>query len=202
MNKISKFFCTLTFALHVPLAVHAAEPATATFAGGCFWCIEHPFDALPGVLETTSGFANGDTPDPTYEQVSAGGTGYYEAVQVKYDPDLVTYETLLRTYWPNVDPVDNKGQFCDRGATYRPAVFYSTPEEKKAAEASKNQAQARIQQEVVVPVIKFTNFYAAEEYHQDYRLKNPTKYKFYRWKCGRDARLDEVWNGIKALPAT
>jgi peptide-methionine (S)-S-oxide reductase len=173
----------------------AAGLAVATFAGGCFWCMEPPFDKTEGVVSTTSGYTGGHKAGATYEQVTAGGTGHYEAVRVVYDPQKVSYDKLLDVFWRNVDPVDAGGQFCDRGASYRTAVFAHDPEQKRLAEASKQalDASRRLSKPVVTPVLDAGPFWAAEEYHQDYYLKNPSKYKFYRWNCGRDARLETLW---------
>jgi len=180
---------------------HAEDIKTATFAGGCFWCMEKPFEELPGVLDVKSGFGNGTVENPSYKQVSAGGTGHYEVVEVTYDADQIDYATILRTYWPNVDPFDAGGQFCDRGSTYAPAIFYQTKEEKAAATASKEAVEKLLGKSVVVPIVEYKSFYPAEEYHQDYEKKNQVRYKFYRWNCGRYARLTEVWNELKAIPA-
>jgi peptide-methionine (S)-S-oxide reductase len=173
----------------------AAGLAVATFAGGCFWCMEPPFDKLEGVISTTSGYTGGQKAGATYREVTAGGTGHYEAVRVVYDPQKVTYDKLLDVFWRNVDPLDPGGQFCDRGASYRTAVFAHDPEQKRLAEASKQalDASRRLSKPVVTPVLDAGPFWAAEEYHQDYYLKNPSKYNFYRWNCGRDARLETLW---------
>ena len=181
-------------------ATRRAEPPTAglsvaTFAGGCFWCMEPPFDKLEGVVSTTSGYTGGTTVGPSYKQVSAGGTGHTEAVRVVYDPAKVSYGTLLDVFWRNIDPLDAKGQFCDRGQEYRPAIFAHDEEQKRLAETSKAQltASGRFQQPIAVSVEPARDFYEAEDYHQDYSVKNPSKYQFYRWNCGRDARLEKVW---------
>lgn len=186
----------------------AAEPATATFAGGCFWCMEKPFDELPGVLETTSGYTGGTVTDPSYEQVSAGGTGHVEAVQVRYDPAQISYEQLLAVFWQNVDPLDDKGQFCDRGSQYRSIIFYHTPAQEQQAAQSK-QALAASQPfdaEVIATEIRpALPFYAAEDYHQDYYQNHPLLYKVYRFSCGRDRRLEALWGDAEAplhSPAT
>ena len=173
----------------------AAGLAVATFAGGCFWCMEPPFDKLDGVVSTTSGYTGGKKAGATYEEVSAGGTGHYEAVRVVYDPQKVSYDKLLDVFWHNVDPVDAGGQFCDRGASYRTAVFAHDAEQKRAAEGSK-QALAdskRFNKPIATVIVEAGPFWMAEDYHQNYYLKNPAKYKFYRWNCGRDARLEAVW---------
>ena len=157
--------------------------------------MEKPFDQIPGVFETTSGYTGGQRPNPTYPQVSSGQTGHAEAVQIVYDPETVQYETLLKTFWKNVDPLDAKGQFCDRGSQYRTEIFYHTENQKQLAEASK-QSLAETQgfsSPIVTPISPLTTFYPAEDYHQDYYLKNPLHYKAYRFSCGRDQRLAQVW---------
>jgi peptide-methionine (S)-S-oxide reductase len=169
----------------------------ATFAGGCFWCMEPPFDALPGVLSTTSGYIGGRTKNPTYEQVSEGGTGHIEAIQVAYDPAKVSYEQLLDVYWRNVDPLDGGGQFCDRGPQYRPAIFYHSADQQQLAEAAKQQVTQRFGKPIAVEIIAADTFYAAEDYHQDYYKKNPVRYNYYKWSCGREQRLDKVWGTKK-----
>ena len=168
--------------------------AKATFAGGCFWCMEPPFDAVPGVYSTTSGYAGGTVKNPTYEQVSSGSTGHAEALQVAYDPALVSYEQLLEVFWRNVDPTDAGGQFCDRGTQYRSAIFYADEAQKQAALASKKKLESSGRLHgVVTQVVPLDAFYPAEEYHQDFYKKNPTRYKTYRAGCGRDRRLAQLW---------
>lgn len=174
-------------------AIDPAAADTAVFAGGCFWCMEKPFESLDGVASVVSGFAGGTVPNPTYDQVASKTTGHYEVVQVVYDPGVVGYETLLRTYWHNVDPLDDGGQFCDRGTPYRPAVFVGTPEERAAAERTRAEVQERFEAPVVVPVLDAAPFYAAEDYHQDFYRTNPARYQSYRAGCRRDARLEELW---------
>jgi len=171
------------------------ESAVATFAGGCFWCMEGPFDELEGVLSTTSGYTGGETDNPTYEQVSAGGTGHTEAVQVVYDPQTVSYRELLDVYWRNTDPTTPDAQFCDHGDQYRPAIFYANDEQRQVAEASKEDIERTktFSASIVTEITSATTFYPAEEYHQDFYTKNPIRYKIYRWNCGRDARLKELW---------
>jgi peptide-methionine (S)-S-oxide reductase len=171
------------------------ETAVAIFAGGCFWCMEGPFDALPGVVSTTSGYTGGSTPHPSYEQVSGGGTGHVEAVKVVYRPDQVSYEALLDVFWHNVDPLDADGQFCDRGPTYRSEIFVLDAEQRRLAEASKRglEESGRFDAPIVTPIRDATTFYPAEEYHQDYYRKNPIRYRFYRSGCGRDRRLEALW---------
>jgi peptide-methionine (S)-S-oxide reductase len=167
----------------------------ATFAAGCFWCLEPPFDKLDGVVSTTSGYTQGKTVGPSYEEVSAGGTGHTEAVQVVYDPARISYRGLLDTYWRNVDPLDDGGQFCDRGRQYRPGIYTHGEEQRRLAEASKAalEASGRFDQPIVVEIKPTSAFYVAEDYHQNYYVENPLRYKFYRWSCGRDSRLEELW---------
>ena len=169
--------------------------AVATFAGGCFWCMEPPYDKLDGVLATTSGYTGGSKVDPTYREVSAGGTGHTEAVQITYDPSRVSYEELLDVFWHNVDPLDAGGQFCDRGASYRTGIFVHDEEQRRLAETSKQALvdSGRFEQPIVTEIDEAGPFYPAEEYHQDYYEKNPIRYNFYRWNCGRDARLEQLW---------
>ena len=170
---------------------------TAIFAGGCFWCMEKPYDNLPGVISTTSGYIGGSVENPTYQQVSGGGTGHYEALKVVYDPAQVDYETLLDVFWVNVDPLDNRGQFCDKGSQYLSAIFVDGPEEEALAEASKEDVAKklsdRFSQPIATEILPATTFYDAEAYHQDYYQKNPVRYKLYRTGCGRDNRLAAVW---------
>jgi peptide-methionine (S)-S-oxide reductase len=171
-----------------------SNTATAIFAGGCFWCMEKPFDQIPGVISTTSGYTGGRVDNPTYELVGTGSTGHLEAVKVVYDPAQITYEKLLETYWRQVDPFDGRGQFCDKGPTYAPAIFVANEVEKAAAEASKRTVEARFpRQRIEVAIKPARTFWDAEEYHQNYYLKNPVRYNYYRYECGRDARLNAVW---------
>lgn len=167
--------------------------ATATFAGGCFWCMEPPFDKLPGVRSTTSGYTGGHVPNPTYEAVSGGTTGHIEAVQVVYDPAQVTYGQLLDVFWRNVDPLSPDGQFCDRGPTYQSAIFYHDEDQRRQAEDSKQKLDGQFAQPIVTKLLPAAPFYPAEAYHQDYYQKNPIRYTFYRSRCGRDARLTALW---------
>jgi peptide-methionine (S)-S-oxide reductase len=167
--------------------------ATATFAAGCFWCVESDFDKVAGVISTTSGYTGGQVKNPSYEQVSAGGTGHAEAVEIVYDPARVTYEQLLDHFWKNVDPLSAHRQFCDVGDQYRPAIFVHDDAQRAAAETSKARIQQRFKQPVVVQIVAAGPFYKAEGYHQDYYKKNPVQYRYYRWSCGRDARLKDLW---------
>lgn len=197
----SRFITALNgLLLAVTLAATAAEPvaqgkitAMATFAGGCFWCMVHPFDELPGVVSVTSGYTGGHKVNPTYEEVSAGGTGHVEAVQIVYDPAKINYEKLLNVFWLNVDPLDGGGQFCDRGSTYRSEIFYHGENQKRLAEQSKSSIEKQLKHPVVTEIRPASTFYAAEDYHQDYYKKNPLRYKYYRYSCGRDQRLDALW---------
>ena len=172
-----------------------AGTAVATFAGGCFWCMEPPYDKLDGVLATTSGYMGGPKKNPTYEEVSAGGSGHAEVVQVRYDPAKVSYDKLLEVFWHNVDPTVRDRQFCDTGSQYRTAIFVHTDEQRRAAEASKTALEKSkpFKEAIVTPIVTATEFWPAEEYHQDYYLKNPIRYAYYRTGCGRDARLKQLW---------
>jgi peptide-methionine (S)-S-oxide reductase len=166
----------------------------ATFAGGCFWCMEPPFNSTPGVVATISGYTGGTVANASYEQVSSGSTGHAEAVQIVYDPAKVTYQQLLYVYWRNVDPLTRDRQFCDGGTQYRTAIFTSDAEQRRDAEASRADVQKRFGDKPVVTQIADAGpFFRAEEYHQDYYKKNPTSYRFYRFNCGRDARLKQLW---------
>lgn len=169
--------------------------AVATFAAGCFWCVESDFDKVDGVVETISGFTGGHTKNPTYGEVGQGGTGHAEAVQLKYDPKKVSYEKLVDYYWHHVDLVDGGGQFCDRGDQYRPAIFTHTDEQKRLAEESKAALakSGRFKQPIAVEIAPASAFTPAEEYHQNYYQKNPLKYRYYRYSCGRDARIATLW---------
>jgi peptide-methionine (S)-S-oxide reductase len=170
------------------------ETAKAIFAGGCFWCVEADFDKVPGVLSTTSGYIGGQVDNPTYNQVSAGGTGHAEAVEIVYDPAKVTYAKLLDVFWHTTDPLAKDRQFCDSGDQYRTAIFYATDEEKKLAEETKKSVEAKFApRPVYTQIVKAGTFYKAEDYHQDYYKKNESRYKFYRWNCGRDQRLEQLW---------
>ena len=175
-------------------ATQSDQRATAVFAGGCFWCVEADFDKVPGVSGTESGYAGGELKNPTYEQVSHGGTGHAESVRVTYDPKKVSYEQLLEYFWHHVDPTVNDRQFCDVGDQYRTAIFYQDDAQRRAAQASKAalEKSGRLSH-VYTEIAPAGTFYPAEEYHQDYYKKNPIRYKYYRTACGRDARVNEVW---------
>jgi peptide-methionine (S)-S-oxide reductase len=180
------------------LAAFAQEKPTlerAIFAGGCFWCMEPPFDKLEGVVSTTSGYTGGHVENPTYEQVSSGTTGHLESVEVVYDPSIVSYEKLLDVFWHNIDPTDGGGQFCDRGSQYRSAIFYLNEEQKEAAEASKRalDASGQLPKPVVTEILPASQFYPAEAYHQDFYIHHAFRYKFYRRGCGRDRVLERLW---------
>jgi peptide-methionine (S)-S-oxide reductase len=184
-------------ALTTPIAAQTPQTASVILAGGCFWCMEPPYDKTDGVIATISGYSGGKTANPTYEQVSAGSTGHIEVVKVEYDPAKVSYEKLLDIFWRNIDPFDADGQFCDKGSQYRSAIFFGNDKEKELAEASKKQIAEKLGQAVVTEILPVSEFYPAEDYHQDYYEKNPLKYKFYRYGCGRDARLETVWGAAK-----
>lgn len=172
------------------------EFAMATFAGGCFWCMEPPFDELDGVVSTVSGYTGGHTENPTYEEVSGGGTGHAEVVRVTYEPSKVSYEKLLEVFWANIDPTVENRQFCDVGSQYRTAIFYHGAEQQDLAEKSKRAIASGplANRPVFTEIVPAGDFYEAEEYHQDYYKKNPLRYKFYRYSCGRDTRLREIWD--------
>jgi peptide-methionine (S)-S-oxide reductase len=194
-------FLSLIVLVLAPLNLAAAEvavppgQAVATFAGGCFWCMEPPYDKLPGVTATISGYTGGRKLNPTYQEVSSGTTGHTEAVQVIYDPKKVSYEKLLEVFWHNVDPTVKDRQFCDAGNQYRTGIFYHDEAQRKAAEASKAALEKTkpFKDPIVTPVEMAGAFYPAEEYHQDYYKKNPVRYQIYRNGCGRDARLKQLW---------
>jgi peptide-methionine (S)-S-oxide reductase len=179
------------------LSADAQAKAQAIFAGGCFWCMEQPFDVLPGVKATTSGYIGGTTKQPTYEQISRGNTGHTEAVLVEYDPSQVSYDTLLKVFWRNIDPTTRNRQFCDAGSQYRSGIFPLNDEQARLAKASLDELNKTkpFPEPVVTEITRAnpTDFWAAEDYHQDYYLKNPARYKFYRNGCGRDARLQQLW---------
>jgi peptide-methionine (S)-S-oxide reductase len=171
------------------------EAAVATFAGGCFWCMEPPFDKTDGVLETIVGYTGGDTANPTYESVSSGTTGHTEAIEVRYDPGKVSYAELVGIFWRNVDPTTPDRQFCDVGSQYRAAIFYHDEEQREIAQRTKKEIEAAgtLPSPIVTQIVAASKFYPAEEYHQDYYEKNPVRYKYYRWGCGRDQTLEKLW---------
>ena len=176
-------------------AATAANTAKATFAGGCFWCVESDFDKVPGVLSTTSGYIGGTVANPTYNQVSANTTGHAEAVEIAYDPAKVSYEQLLNVFWRSIDPTTVDRQFCDAGSPYRTAIFAHGPQQLAAAQSSKAALEKNkpFREPIVTQIQPATAFYLAEDYHQDYYKKNPVRYNYYRTSCGRDARLKELW---------
>ena len=189
------FFSTTHAATDHP---KGGDLAKATFAGGCFWCMEPPYDELEGVISTTSGYTGGHKKDPTYEEVSAGTTGHAEAVEVLYDPRKIKYAKLLEVFWHNIDPTVKDQQFCDHGSQYRTAVFYHGEEHRRLAEASRKSLMDSARFKAIhTEIAPASTFYVAEEYHQDYYKKNPIRYKFYRFNCGRDRRLQELWGGGK-----
>lgn len=172
---------------------------TAIFAGGCFWCVEADFDKVPGVIKTISGYTGGHTKNPTYRQTSAGGTGHTEAVQITYDPGKVSYQQLLTVFWRNIDPTTANSQFCDHGSQYRSGIFYLNTQQKKLALASKAMLQKTkpFKAPIVTEITKASTFYPAESYHQNYYKVNPIRYKYYRFGCGRDRRLKQLWGKTK-----
>mgnify|MGYP006289406993 FL=1 len=192
MPRLVLLVALLVFGGAPPLAQERAE---ATFAGGCFWCIEADFDKIEGVLETVSGYTGGGVEDPTYRQVVAGGTGHREALRVVYDPEVVSYDELLTAFWHSVDPTDDGGQFCDRGFSYTTAIYVMSEAQRAAAEASKARVRGDLAVDAAIetPIVDAGEFWRAEQYHQNYYEKNPARYKFYRWNCGRNARVREVW---------
>ena len=188
---------TACFVLTAFAAAPQPQYATATFAGGCFWCMVHPFDSVKGVVKVTSGYTGGSKRNPTYDEVSSGTTGHRESVQVVYDPRQVSYQRLLDIFWRNVDPTNSQGQFCDYGEQYQSAIYYHDAAQKQLAEASKKAVEARLKQ-VYTDVLPASQFWPAEEYHQDYYKKNPVRYKFYRFNCGRDQKLESLWGKASA----
>ncbi len=196
----------LTFAVLVLFLVSATPPAiaagqplktseSATFAGGCFWCMEPPFDKLEGVISTTSGYTGGRTQNPTYEEVSSGSTGHAESIRIVYDPSKISYSRLLQVFWHNIDPTAANRQFCDSGHQYRSAIFYHNETQKKLALESKQALEKAkiLHGPIVTEIAPASTFFPAEQYHQDYYRKNPIRYKYYRYSCGRDKRLKEIW---------
>jgi peptide-methionine (S)-S-oxide reductase len=180
-------------------ADNTQKTETAIFAGGCFWCMEPPFDRLDGVLSTTSGYTAGHKDNPTYKEVSSGSTGHTEAIQITFDPEKITYAELLDVFWKNIDPVAVNHQFCDYGTQYRSGIYYLNEQQEKAAKQSLQQLKKTkpFAGKITTEVLAASTFYPAEDYHQDYYQKNPLRYKFYRYSCGRDKRLDELWGETK-----
>jgi len=190
-----KSVAVIALAAAFPAAAEAPArlAAKATFAGGCFWCVQSDFDKVPGVIGTTAGYAGGATINPTYAEVGSGRTGHAESVEVVYDPAKVTYGQLLDAFWHNVDPLVKDRQFCDVGNQYRTAIFVHNEEQQHLAEESKKRIEAQLKAPVFTEIVPAGPFYPAEDYHQNYHLKNPVRYKFYRWNCGRDRRLEQIW---------
>ena len=202
MNRILAMLALAAAMSQVAVAQTAPTPAPkpaatpkATFAGGCFWCMEPPYDKLDGVVATISGYIGGQKPNPTYQEVTTGRTGHTEAVEVEYDPKKVSYEKLLEVFWKNIDPTQKDGQFCDHGSQYRSGIFVHNDEQRRLADASKSALEKSkpFKGEIVTEITPATTFYRAEEYHQDYYMKNPIRYNYYRTGCGRDERLKKVW---------
>jgi len=195
-------------ATSTPAAATTAAPAkvalqTATFAGGCFWCVETDFEQRPGIVSVVSGFTGGQKLNPTYEEVSAGGTGHAESVEITFDPSKVTYAKLLDIFWHSIDPTQANGQFCDHGNQYRSAIFYHDETQHRLADQSKRDIEASriLKKPIVTQIVAATKFYPAEEYHQDFWKKDPVRYTSYREGCGRDKRLVEVWGKLAAKPS-
>lgn len=177
-----------------------ADQSTAIFAGGCFWCMESDFAKVPGVINVVSGYTGGTVKEPKYRDVSAGGTGHYESVKIEFDPNKINYSQLLEIFWHNIDPFDDQGQFCDKGSSYRAAIFYLDETQMLQAIESRKSIEGQLGQGVVIQVLPASEFYKAETYHQDYAKKNPLRYGLYRWNCGRDARLKQIWEQKNKAP--
>lgn len=190
-----KILLTLIISLLISPVYADEQTETAIFAGGCFWCMEPPFDKIDGVISTTSGYTAGDKKDPTYKEVSSGSTEHTEAIQIIYHPERVSYAQLLDVFWKNIDPLAHNRQFCDAGAQYRSGIYYLDANQEKAAKQSlqKLQASGVFEDTIKTEILPATTFYPAEDYHQDYYQKNPLRYKYYRYRCGRDQRLEEIW---------
>lgn len=196
MNKISNLIVLMMIIVSFALQAEQVRYEQAILAGGCFWCIESDFVKLNGVVDVVSGYTGGKTANPNYRQVATGGTGHIEVVQVTYDPSLVSYVEILDYYWLHIDPTRDDGQFCDKGAQYRPVIFYDGARQRSVAEKSKRTIELHkpFPDEIKVDLIPATEFYLAEDYHQDYSQKNPFRYWFYRYLCGRDARVSKLWD--------
>ena len=203
LGLLASVLVGIAFLLGPSSAVWAADLQQAVFAGGCFWCLEHDLEVLPGVISAESGYSGGSTANPTYQQVSSGRTGHAESVLVRFDPDRISYATLLRAFWRNVDPVDSEGQFCDRGSSYRPVIFTGSADQLDQATESVRLAGQELgtSEALAVAIEPLKRFWPAEDYHQDYADRQALTYNFYRWRCGRDARLDAVWGEQARLPA-
>jgi len=196
MKRLS-YFGALMALLLVVVPAPAAERATTVLAGGCFWCMEADFEKLDGVVDVVSGFSGGTLPNPTY---NGNHAGHYEAVEISYDPQKLSYRQILEYYWVHIDPFDDRGQFCDKGHSYLSAIFVASDAERKAAEETRDEIEATFKQKVATKILDATTFWpiqGEESYHQDYYKKSPVRYKYYRWNCGRDQRLQEIW-GAKA----
>jgi len=193
MSKILAIIISIFLILSPAANAQTDKIQTATFAGGCFWCMEPPYDKVEGVISTTSGYTGGNVKNPTYKQVSQGQTGHAEAVQVKYDSSKVNYDKLLDVFWKNIDPTVKNRQFCDVGNQYRSGIFYHSEEQKQLALASREKVEKQLNKKIYTEITPVKDFYPAEEYHQDYYKKNPLLYKYYRFRCGRDQRLKELW---------
>jgi len=192
---VAAFLAPAARAASVPTPSPAPGLAKAAFAGGCFWCMQPPFEKLPGVVSVVAGYTGGSVEHPTYEEVSSGGTGHAESVEVTYDPKKISYQRLLDVFWHNIDPLTENAQFCDHGEQYRTAIFVHDEEQRRLAEESKQAIEAahRFGQPIVTQIVQAGPFWPAEDYHQDYAKKNPLRYNFYRTSCGRDRRLQELW---------
>lgn len=192
---LTLFAIILSSAVAASAATKQDGTSVAIFAGGCFWCMEPPYDKLDGVLSTTSGYTGGSEVNPTYKQVASGRTSHREAVRIEYDPKRVSYERLLEVFWRNIDPLDGRGQFCDKGRHYTSAIYTLDDEQFAAAQESKVElvSEGKLKGEIKTEILPAGPFYPAEDYHQDYYRKNPIRYKYYRWGCGRDARLKKLW---------
>ena len=202
LGLLASVLVGMAFLLGTSPAVWAADLQQAVFAGGCFWCLEHDLEVLPGVISAESGYSGGSTANPTYQQVSSGRTGHAESVLVRFDPDRISYATLLRAFWRNVDPFDGEGQFCDRGSSYRPVIFTGSADQLEQANESARLAGQELgtSEGLAVAIEPLKRFWPAEDYHQDYAERQALTYNFYRWRCGRDARLDAVWGEQARLP--
>jgi peptide-methionine (S)-S-oxide reductase len=201
MKRTLRFAIAATLFLGIAALLAAQAPARpplskATFAGGCFWCMQGEFEKLPGVISVVAGYTGGTTKNPTYEEVSSGGTGHFESVQITFDSGKVSYQKLLEVYWENIDPLTANGQFCDRGEQYRSAIFVANDSQRRIAEESKQKVAEKLKGKVVTLILPASTFYPAEEYHQDYYKKNPFRYGLYRKGCGRDELLEQIW-GVK-----
>ena len=190
-----KFSLLLLLSLFIRPVFAEKPPETAIFAGGCFWCMEPPFDELDGVISTTSGYTAGHKEKPTYKEVSAGSTGHTEAIQIIFDAEKISYAELLEVFWKNIDPVAVDSQFCDFGSQYRSGIYFLNETQEKTAKQSLQQLEKTklFEQAITTEIVAASTFYPAEDYHQDYYLRNPIRYKFYRYSCGRDQRLSELW---------